>query len=130
MELRIVTDTGSILTTGGWDFVNNNYFNEDGNESIQTNRVGGDVGVRGGTLPEPITLTIFGVGLAVCCRFAPTEEQIILAKSFWIKEKTTAITPPSSFLGGPQFSTTNMAASRREAEVELHATAGIVMIPA
>ena len=57
-------DTGHILDTGQWDFVNNTVFGEDGNESINWNLVGSDA-TRGGTgVPEPLTLSIFGLGLA------------------------------------------------------------------
>jgi hypothetical protein len=56
------SDTGHILDTGEWDFVNNNQFGEDGNESINWNTVGG-VPVRGGNVPEPSTLAILGAGL-------------------------------------------------------------------
>jgi hypothetical protein len=57
-------DTGHILDTGQWDFVNNGVFGEDGNESINWNLVGSGAD-RGGTgVPEPLTLSIFGLGLA------------------------------------------------------------------
>jgi PEP-CTERM motif len=55
-----LTDTGSILNTGGYDFVNDS---RDGNESIQWNLIGGS-STRGGSVPEPITLVVFGAGLA------------------------------------------------------------------
>ncbi len=65
LDSYLFTDTGQILNTGGWDFVNNGYYGEDGNESINWNLVGGEVGVRGGTgVPEPLTLALFGAGLA------------------------------------------------------------------
>ena len=60
------TDTGQILNTGGWDFVNNSYAGEDGNESINWNAIG-SAPVRGGTpppIPEPSTYALFGLGLA------------------------------------------------------------------
>jgi hypothetical protein len=61
------SDTGHILDTGQWDFVNNAAFGEDGNESINWNIVGSEAS-RGGNgnpgVPEPLTLSIFGVGLA------------------------------------------------------------------
>ncbi len=58
------SDTGHILDTGQWDFVNNGAFGEDGNESINWNLVGSTPD-RGGTgVPEPLTLTLFGAGLA------------------------------------------------------------------
>lgn len=57
------TDTGQVLNTGGWDFVNNSVYGEDGNESINWNVVGSDT-VRGGTppVPEPSTYALFGLG--------------------------------------------------------------------
>lgn len=56
------TDSGHILDTGFYDFVNNNI---DGNESINWNEVGAGAN-RGGTVPEPATwaLMIGGFGLA------------------------------------------------------------------
>src|ERR1017187_10380255 len=59
------TDTGQILNTGGWDFVNNSYAGEDGNESINWNAIG-SAPVRGGTpppIPEPSTYALFGLGI-------------------------------------------------------------------
>ncbi len=56
------TDTGQILNTGGWDFVNNGAFGEDGNESINWNTIGGTS--RGGNAtPEPGSVLLFGTGL-------------------------------------------------------------------
>ena len=43
-------DTGQILNTGGWDFVNNGTFGGDGNESINWNLIG-SAASRGGTIP-------------------------------------------------------------------------------
>jgi hypothetical protein len=57
-----VSDTGHILDTGEWDFVDNGAFGEDGNESINWNLVGG-AATRGGTAPEPATLSLLGLGL-------------------------------------------------------------------
>lgn len=57
------TDTGSILTTGGYDFVNNGAYGEDGNESINWNLVG-SVPTRGGNVPEPASLALFAAGIA------------------------------------------------------------------
>jgi hypothetical protein len=58
------TDTGHILNTGGWDFVNNGAFGGDSNESINWNVVGSQP-IRGGTgVPEPGTLALLGLGLA------------------------------------------------------------------
>ena len=57
-------DTGHILDTGGWDFVNNGAFGGDGNESINWNVVG-SVPDRGGNgVPEPATLGLLSLGLA------------------------------------------------------------------
>ena len=43
------TDTGQILNTGGWDFVNNGAFGGDGNESINWNVIG-SAASRSGTI--------------------------------------------------------------------------------
>jgi hypothetical protein len=56
-----LTDTGSILNTGGYDFV---CCSSDGNESIGWHQIGTGVTVRGNGVPEPITLSLFGAGLA------------------------------------------------------------------
>ncbi|HVZ70013.1 MAG TPA: PEP-CTERM sorting domain-containing protein [Rhizomicrobium sp.] len=58
-------DTGHILDTGQWDFVNNGFYGEDGNESINWNLIGAPPD-RGGTTgaPEPLTLSLLGAGLA------------------------------------------------------------------
>lgn len=55
-----LTDLGSILNTGGYDFV---CCSADGNESINWNLIG-QIGTRGGAVPEPVTLSVFGIGLA------------------------------------------------------------------
>ena len=62
-------DTGHILDTGGWDFVNNNAFGEDGNESINWNTVGSGAS-RGGNTPEPASfgLIVAGLPLLWYCR--------------------------------------------------------------
>jgi hypothetical protein len=60
-HLMSFIDTGFILDTGQWDFVNNSYYGEDGNESINWNAIGGSS--RGGT-PEPASLLLCGAGLA------------------------------------------------------------------
>ena len=61
------TDTGQILNTGGWDFVNNGFFGEDGNESINWNQIGSNAN-RGGTgVPEPSTMFLLGSGLLSLC---------------------------------------------------------------
>jgi hypothetical protein len=58
-----MTDSGQILNTGGWDFVNNGFFGEDGNESINWNLIGSEAN-RGGTgVPEPSTLLLLSSGL-------------------------------------------------------------------
>jgi hypothetical protein len=55
-------DSGFILDTGERDFVNNGFFGEDGNESINWNSLGGTS--RGGTgVPEPSSLLMLGSGL-------------------------------------------------------------------
>lgn len=57
------TDTGFILNTGEYDFVNNNFFGEDGNESINWNSLGGTS--RGGTtVPEPSSVLLLGTVMA------------------------------------------------------------------
>jgi|SRR5215472_816931 len=53
-------DSGFILDTGEWDFVNNGAFGEDGNESINWNPLGGTS--RGG-VPEPSSLWLLCSGL-------------------------------------------------------------------
>jgi PEP-CTERM motif len=54
------TDSGQILNTGGYDFVNRS---SDGNESIDWNVVGSGAS-RGGTgVPEPSSLVLLGSGL-------------------------------------------------------------------
>ena len=53
-----LTDTGHILDTGNYDFVNNS---PDGNESINWNLIGGGA-TRGGSVPEPSTWVIMLLG--------------------------------------------------------------------
>jgi hypothetical protein len=53
------TDTGHILDTFGYDFINGS---PDGNESINWNLVG-STPTRGGTVPEPGTYMLLGAGL-------------------------------------------------------------------
>jgi hypothetical protein len=58
-----LTDTGQILNTGGWDFLNNSAFGQDGNESINWNVIGSEAS-RGGTgVPEPSSLLLLFSGL-------------------------------------------------------------------
>lgn len=56
------TDTGFILNTGEYDFVDNSSFSEDGNESINWNTLGGTS--RGG-VPEPGTFLTLVAPLAL-----------------------------------------------------------------
>lgn len=56
-------DSGQVLNTGGWDFVNNSAYGEDGNESINWNLIGTEA-IRGGFIPEPSTPLLFAFGLA------------------------------------------------------------------
>jgi PEP-CTERM motif len=55
-----LNDTGHILDTGWYDFVNNNV---DGNESINWNVIGSEAS-RGGTVPEPSTWAMMMLGFA------------------------------------------------------------------
>jgi hypothetical protein len=62
--LVVMTDTGQILNTGGYDFVSNS---ADGNESINWNEIGSGAN-RGGTgVPEPSTMFLLGSGLLSLC---------------------------------------------------------------
>jgi hypothetical protein len=56
-------DTGHILNTGGWDFVNNGVFGEDGNESINWNLIGSEPNRGGTSVPEPSSLFLLCSGL-------------------------------------------------------------------
>jgi hypothetical protein len=58
------SDTGHILDTGEYDFVNNGSFGEDGNESINWNAIGGTSRSGNPGVPEPATLSVLGLGLA------------------------------------------------------------------
>ncbi len=55
-------DSGFIINTGEYDFVNNSAYGEDGNESINWNTIGGNQ--RGGNTPEPGTLFTMALPLA------------------------------------------------------------------
>jgi hypothetical protein len=58
------TDSGQILNTGGYDFINGS---ADGNESINWNVIGSGAN-RGGTgVPEPSSLMLLGSGLLSLC---------------------------------------------------------------
>jgi hypothetical protein len=59
------TDSGQILNTGGYDFINGS---ADGNESINWNLIGSSAD-RGGTtgVPEPSTMLLLGSGLLSLC---------------------------------------------------------------
>ncbi len=59
-----VTDTGFVLDTGEWDFVNNSLYGEDGNESINWNLAGVPPS-RGGSTPEPGSALLFSAGIGV-----------------------------------------------------------------
>jgi hypothetical protein len=59
-NLVMMTDTGQILNTGGYDFINGS---SDGNESINWNKIGSGAS-RGGTgVPEPSSLLLLCSGL-------------------------------------------------------------------
>jgi hypothetical protein len=63
-HLVVMNDTGQILNTGGYDFINNS---ADGNESINWNKIGSGAN-RGGTgVPEPSTMFLLGSGLLSLC---------------------------------------------------------------
>jgi PEP-CTERM motif len=55
----VFNDTGSVLNTGGYDFV---FVSADGNESINWSQIGTQTN-RGGTVPEPSSFLLLGSGL-------------------------------------------------------------------
>ena len=60
LPIENFSDTGHILDTGEWDFVNNSMFGEDGNELIDWNVIG-SAPHRG--VPEPASLALLGTAL-------------------------------------------------------------------
>lgn len=64
-NLVMLTDTGQILNTGGYDFINRS---PDGNESINWNKIG-SAASRGG-VPEPSSLLLLCSGLIGFAGFA------------------------------------------------------------
>jgi len=72
-------DSGFMINTGEYDFVNNSAYGEDGNESINWNTIGGNS--RGGSgTPEPGTLLTMGAPLA-CLGFMLRKR---LARRAWL----------------------------------------------
>jgi hypothetical protein len=59
-NLVTMTDTGQILNTGGYDFINGS---SDGNESINWNKIGSGASRSGTGVPEPPSLLLLGSGL-------------------------------------------------------------------
>lgn len=70
------TDTGHILDTGGWDFVNNGVYGGDGNESINWNIVGSTPDRSGNGVPEPATLAL--VAMAMLAAGATRRQRIVV----------------------------------------------------
>ena len=66
MTTQTFDDTGQIIDTGWWDFVNNNTngFGGDGNESINWNAIGVGATRSGSSVPEPSTWAMMLVGFA------------------------------------------------------------------
>lgn len=56
------SDTGHILDTGGYDFIN---LSSDGNESINWNLIGAEAS-RGGTVPEPTSVLLLATVVMLC----------------------------------------------------------------
>jgi hypothetical protein len=104
------TDTGQILNTGGWDFVNNGTFGEDGNESINWNLIGSTAS-RGGT-------NLFS---AFCVTLEVSHEEhkkFELHSRFMLAPNNGAIDPPNETvtLQIGSFSTTIPSNSFRKTE--------------
>ena len=66
-NLVTMADTGQILNTGGYDFINGS---SDGNESINWNTIGSEASRSGTGVPEPSSLLLLGSGLMGLGAFA------------------------------------------------------------
>lgn len=83
----LATDTGQILNTGGWDFVNNTAFGGDGNESINWNFIGSPPSISG-----PINFSAF------CAELETSEEEhkrFELESKFMLGKNSSGINPPA-----------------------------------